>query len=112
MMRQTLSWFRPPPVSKSLTTDTALLTVLVQWKEALGTGSAHTMREIIAAAVNRPDFHNALLTVAAARTGKVVSNERLGRWFKASEGKIVNALHIIREGMRDGYPMWRLNELG
>ena len=22
MMRQTLSWFRPPPVSKSLTTDT------------------------------------------------------------------------------------------
>jgi hypothetical protein len=90
---------------------TALLTVLVQWKEALGTGSAHTMREIIAAAVNRPDFHNALLTVAAARTGNVVSNERLGRWFKASEGKIVNALHIIREGMRDGYPMWRLNEL-
>jgi putative DNA primase/helicase len=90
---------------------TALLTVLVQWREALGTGSAHTMREIIAAAVNRPDFHNALLTVAAARTGNVVSNERLGRWFKASEGKIVNALHIIREGMRDGYPMWRLNEL-
>ena len=73
---------------------TALLTVVVQWKEALGTGSAHTMREIIAAAVNRPDFHNALLTVAAARSGNVVSNERLGRWLKANEGKIVNAIHI------------------
>jgi hypothetical protein len=24
MMRQTLSWFRPPPVSKSLTTDNRL----------------------------------------------------------------------------------------
>ena len=26
MMRQTLSWFRPPPVSKSLTTDTINIT--------------------------------------------------------------------------------------
>ena len=86
---------------------TALLTVLVQWKDALGTGSAHTMREIIAAAVNRSDFHNALLTVAAARSGNVVSNERLGRWFKSNEGKIVNRLNIIRDGIENGYPMWQ-----
>ena len=89
----------------------ALLTVLVQWKDALGTGSGHIMSEIIAAAVNRSDFHNALLTVAAARSGNVVSNERLGRWFKSNEGKIVNRLNIIRDGIKNGYPIWRLNEL-
>ena len=75
---------------------TALLTIVVQWREALGTGSAHTMREIIAAAVSCPDFHNALLTVAAARSGNVVSNDRLGRWLKANEGKIVNGLSLTR----------------
>jgi putative DNA primase/helicase len=87
---------------------TALLTVVVQWKEALGTGSAHSMREIMAAAVNRPDFHNALLTVAGARSGNVVSNDRLGRWLKANEGKIVNGLTLVRDGIANGYPLWRL----
>jgi hypothetical protein len=89
---------------------TALLTIVVQWREALGTGSAHTMREIIAAAVSCPDFHNALLTVAAARSGNVVSNDRLGRWLKANEGKIVNGLSLTRDGIANGYPLWRLAE--
>jgi putative DNA primase/helicase len=91
---------------------TALLTVVVQWKEALGTSSAHTMREIVAVAVNRPDFHNALLTVAAARSGNVVSNDRLGRWLKANEDKIVNRLSLTRDGIANGYPLWRLTEDG
>jgi hypothetical protein len=40
-------------------------------------------------AVNRPDFYNALLTVAAAgRARNLLSNERLGRWLKANEDKI------------------------
>jgi hypothetical protein len=86
----------------------ALLTVLVQWKEALGTGSAHTMREIIAAAANRPDFLNALLTVAGARSGNVVNNDRLGRWLRANEGKFVNGLSLVRDGIANGYPLWRL----
>jgi putative DNA primase/helicase len=89
---------------------TALLIVVVQWKEALGTASAHTMREIIGVAANRPDFHNALLTVAAARSGSVVSNDRLGRWLKANEGKIVNGLSLARDGIANGYPLWRLTE--
>jgi hypothetical protein len=86
---------------------TALLTVVVQWKEALGIGSVHTVRKIIDAAVNRPDFHNALLTAAAARSGNVVSNDRLGRWLKANEGKIVNGLSLVRDGIANGYPLWR-----
>jgi hypothetical protein len=68
------------------------------------------MREILAAAVNCPDFHNALLTVAAARSGNVVSNDRLGRWLKANEGKIVNGLSLTRDGIANGYPLWRLAE--
>jgi hypothetical protein len=86
----------------------ALLTVLLQWQEALGTNSQHTMREVINAAVARTDFHNALLTVAATRGGNIVSNERLGRWLKANEGKIVNGLSIVRMGSAFGYPLWQL----
>jgi putative DNA primase/helicase len=66
------------------------------------------MREIIAAAVVRPDFHNALLAVAGARGGNIISNDRLGRWLKANEGKIVNGLSLVRDGMVHGYPLWRL----
>jgi hypothetical protein len=89
----------------------ALLTVVTQWKEALGTGSAHTIREIINVAVNRPDFHSALLAVAATRGGNIVSNERFGRWLKANEGKIVCNLTIIRGGSVNGYPLWTLTEV-
>jgi hypothetical protein len=86
----------------------ALLTILLQWKEALGTNSAHTMREVINVAISRSDFHNALLAVGASRSGNLVSNERLGRWLKANEGKIVSGLSIVRAGGRDGYPLWKL----
>jgi putative DNA primase/helicase len=72
----------------------ALLTILLQWKEALGIGPAHTMREVINVALSRSDFFNALLAVAANRSGNVVSNERLGRWLKANEGKITNSLSM------------------
>jgi putative DNA primase/helicase len=87
-----------------------LLTVLLQWKEALGIGPAHTMREVINVALSRSDFYNALLAVAANRSGNVVSNERLGRWLKANEGKISNGLSIVRAGSVDGYPLWRLTK--
>jgi putative DNA primase/helicase len=90
----------------------ALLTVLMQWRQILGTRSTHTMREIIAAAINHVDFHNALLAVATTKSGNLVSNERLGRWLKANEGKIVNGLSMIREGFVDGYPRWQLIEVG
>jgi putative DNA primase/helicase len=89
----------------------ALLTVLLQWKEALGIGSAHPMREIINVAISRSDFFNALLAVAANRSGNVISNERFGRWLKANEGKITNGFSIVRAGSVDGYPLWRLTKV-
>jgi hypothetical protein len=89
----------------------ALLTVILQWREALGTGTAHTMREVVSAAINRPDFHNALLAVAASHSANVVSNERLGRWLKKHEAQIVSGLSIMRVGMVDGYPLWKLCEV-
>jgi len=88
-----------------------LLTVLVQWQQALGTTAAYTIREVINAAISHSDFHNALLAVAANRGSNIiVSNERLGRWLKQNEGKIVNRLSIIRAGNVHGYPLWRLIE--
>jgi hypothetical protein len=87
----------------------ALLTIVLQWKEALGNASSYTMREIINVAVNRPDFYNALVTVAAAgRASNLLSNERLGRWLKANEKKVAGGFSIVRTGAKDGYPLWRL----
>jgi hypothetical protein len=78
----------------------ALLTIVLQWKEALGTTSSFTMREIISAAVNRPNFYNALLTVAAAGwASNLLSNERLGRWLKANENKIAGGFSIVRDAL-------------
>ena len=88
-----------------------LLTVLVQWQETLGINAQHTMREVINAAVARPDFLNALLAVAATQSSSIVSNERFGRWLKRNENKIVNGLSIIRTGNAHGYPLWQLVEV-
>jgi hypothetical protein len=115
-VRELLVWLdRADPcttVTKAREDDpklSALLTIVLQWKEALGTASSFTMREIINAAVNRPDFYNALLTVAAAgRASHLLSNERLGRWLKANENKIAGGFSIVRTGAKDGYPLWRL----
>jgi hypothetical protein len=88
----------------------ALLAIVLQWYEALGTVSSYTMREVINAAFNRPDFYNALLAVAAAgRASNLLSNERLGRWFKSNENKIASGFSIVRTGAKDGYPRWRLS---
>jgi hypothetical protein len=55
-------------------------------------------------------LRSALPTAAASRSGSVVSNDRLGRWLKANEGKIVNGLSLVRDGITNGYPLWRLTE--
>jgi putative DNA primase/helicase len=60
-----------------------LLTILLQWKEALGTGSAHMMREIISAAVARPDFHNALLAVAGGKRSVTIVSDAGSKRMKA-----------------------------
>jgi hypothetical protein len=44
------------------------------------------------------------MVVAAARSGGNVSNERLGRWLRRIEGKIVNGFRLFQDGSNHGYP--------
>jgi hypothetical protein len=87
-----------------------LATVLLQWKEHLRVNAAHTVQQVIERAINTPTFYTALLNVAASKTGGVVSNERLGRWLKRVEGKIINGLRLIRTGVQHGYQTWSLRQ--
>jgi hypothetical protein len=40
--------------------------------------------------------------------GGGISNDRLGRWLSKNNGKIVNRLKLVREGIAYGYPLWRV----
>jgi len=86
----------------------SLVAVQAQWREHLGTGTEHTVQQIINRALNAHDFHVALLNVASARSGNVISNDRLGRWLKKVEGRINNGLMLRCVGMLGGYPLWSL----
>jgi putative DNA primase/helicase len=88
----------------------ALLAVLIQWKEAIGLNAVGTVREIINVAITHPDFMAALLVVAASRAATVISNDRLGRWLKQNERKIAAGLSLARAGNTHGYPLWQLIE--
>jgi hypothetical protein len=86
----------------------ALAAVLMQWKKHLGVFLAHTVQQVIEHAINASTFYTALMNVAASKTGGSVSNDRLGRWLKRVEGKIVNGLKLIQVGNQSGYPTWSL----
>jgi hypothetical protein len=45
--------------------------------------------------------------VAIGRSG-FVDSKRLGFWLKRVEGKIVNGLSIVSDGILDGYKLWKL----
>ena len=116
-VRQALVWLdRADPcetVAKVREDDpnrTGLLAVLAQWREAIGMNMARTVREIINAAINHPDFMAALLAVASSKSATVISNDRLGRWLKQNEGKIAAGLSLVRAGNSHGYPLWQLIE--
>jgi putative DNA primase/helicase len=87
-----------------------LIAVLMQWELNLGTDRRHTVREVIDRAVNTPTFYVALMSVAGSRSGQSVSNDRLGRWLKRIQGKIVNGLTLAQDGIQDGYPIWTLRK--
>jgi putative DNA primase/helicase len=84
-----------------------LSTVLLQWKAHLGALSPYTVQQVIERAINVPTFYTALMTVAATKSG-TVSNERLGRWLKRVQGKIVDGLSLTQRGRAQGYPLWTL----
>jgi hypothetical protein len=86
----------------------ALVMVAGQWREHLVPGQKYTIQEVIGRAVNTSTFYTALMNVAASKSGGVVSNDRLGRWLKRVEGKIVNGCKFLQEGSRHGYPCWTL----
>jgi hypothetical protein len=88
----------------------ALITVLMQWRVAIGSNSKHPVREIINLAAGHPDFLAALLTVASNKSAAVVSNDRLGRWLAQNERKIAAGLSLVRAGNTHGYPLWQLIE--
>jgi len=71
-------------------------------------GTQYTVQEVIGRAIVVPSFYNALLAVAAARTGGSVSNDRLGRWLKRVQGKIVAGHSLVQDGKSGGYPNWKL----
>jgi putative DNA primase/helicase len=85
-----------------------LVAVIMQWKEHLVLNQRCTVQDVIGRAVNVPSFYNALSAVALARTGVMVSNERLGRWLKRIQSKIVNGLALLQDGNDHGYAQWKL----
>jgi hypothetical protein len=86
----------------------SLTSVMAQWRQHVGMQVARTLQQVINCAVNVNDFHVALLNVAQGRSGSMVSNERLGRWLRKNEGRVVTGLMLKCTGRLDGYPTWSL----
>jgi hypothetical protein len=86
----------------------ALATVMAHWRHKIGVGHGKTVQEVINCAINASDFQVALLNVASSRSSNVVSNDRLGRWLKRNQGRIVNGLALRCVNRSLGYPIWSL----
>jgi hypothetical protein len=82
--------------------------VMAQWKEHLGLGLEYTTQQIVNRALGVNDLYVALMTVARAKSGNVISAERLGRWLKKVEGRIVSGMTLNCVGIREGYRFWTL----
>jgi hypothetical protein len=85
-----------------------LIAVIMQWQANLQIGTKYSIQDVIGRAINVPTFYAALMGVAASHGGQNVSNERLGRWLKQVEGKMVGKLMLKSAGRTAGYPMWML----
>jgi putative DNA primase/helicase len=91
-----------------------LETILLQWKEVLGTAKAYTVREVILAALppKLVNFFDALAAVALSRHGPTISSDRLGRWLSRNEGKVSAKLKLERGGKSaGGNPLWRVRQV-
>jgi hypothetical protein len=67
---------------------------------------------VIAEAFNHPDLYAVLFAVAAAKTGKEISPDRLGRWLARNKGQIVNRLTLVRtRTVNGGFPFWAVRAL-
>src|SRR5262249_26525850 len=89
----------------------ALLTVLLEWRQAIGVQKSHTTQQVESRAVVDAAFFSALMAVAANPTGTTISSIRLGRWLHQVQGKIVNKLKLVKDKSTSGYPYWTLLEV-
>jgi len=63
---------------------------------------------VINHSLNAHDLLVALMNVAAAKSGNVISNDRLGRWLKKNEGRIVGSVSLRCTGVSHGHSTWKL----
>jgi hypothetical protein len=85
-----------------------LVAVITQWEQHLRINNRYTIQEVITSAINEPSFYAALMAVANARTGHTISPDRLGRWLKRMEGKMVGNLALRSPGKVNGSSTWWL----
>ena len=86
-----------------------LVAVMACWKEHIGLNAPVNIQGIIDKALGAPDLHNALMAVAEARSRPVISSDRLGRWLRKVNGRIVSGNALRQAGMVHGYQNWVLN---
>jgi hypothetical protein len=82
--------------------------VLEQWNQHLRIGERYSVKDVIETAISAPLFHAALMNVAGGQGTLLVSPERLGRWLKKVNGKIVRQLSLHHTGILNGFSMWKL----
>jgi hypothetical protein len=90
-----------------------VLASLTSWRAAFGV-SPTTAREVITAADDRPDLHDALMAVAG-RGGRI-DGRVLGKWLAHHADRVVNISdnllpnYVAMEdaGQRQGVTLWRL----
>jgi hypothetical protein len=85
-----------------------LAVVINQWRDNLGLNTRHTAGSVISQALGHPTFYAALMAVATAPKGGVISERSFGHWLKRVDGKIVNNLSLLQDGIKDGYRYWKL----
>jgi hypothetical protein len=75
--------------------------VFTEWHNAFAEKEL-LIRDVIAEAVNHPSLYAALLVIAAAKNGKEISPDRLGKWLAKNRGMTVNGLTLVRTGIIAG----------
>jgi putative DNA primase/helicase len=97
----------------------ALLAVLEQWENVIGT-SRVSVRDVIDTATKQltalnmyarpefryPDFREALLAVAGE--GGAINSKRLGKWLASNQDRVVQGHRLIRAGVSGGIARWRM----
>ncbi|MCB8881678.1 hypothetical protein ACELLULO517_15630 [Acidisoma cellulosilytica] len=97
----------------------ALTAVLSGWAKALNDNRVTTSAIVEAATAQahnedgqivfrNPELRSALMSVASAGSSSALSARSLGRWLGANADRRVGGLRIVRLGLLDGSPTWRL----